>query len=90
MTSFITEWVKVHSDKQWTMSGKILMLQAPFLLVHSFHIYLHVIAYMHLWQVKLEVHNVDDHRLAKELDTQKKLVSLVLQEINEANLACTM
>ncbi|CAK9235934.1 unnamed protein product [Sphagnum troendelagicum] len=40
-------------------------------------------------KVKLEVHNVDDHRLAKELDTQKKLVSLVLQEINEANLACT-
>jgi hypothetical protein len=44
---------------------------------------------MDVWQVKLEVHNVDDHRLAKELDTQKKLVGLVLQEINEANLACT-
>jgi hypothetical protein len=45
MTSFITKWVKVQSNMQSTMSGKILMLQAPFLLVCSFHIYLHIIAY---------------------------------------------
>lgn len=40
-----------------------------------------------LVQVKLEVHDVNDHRLAKELDKQDVLVRIVLKEIWEVTLA---
>lgn len=38
-------------------------------------------------QVKLKVHDVDDHRLALELNSRNLLPSIVLHEVQECSLA---